>query len=318
MIISSCPLRISLFGGSTDHPEFIKQYGYGSVISFPCNLKTYVALSHDKLGSNYNNKYVLNYSRREEVDSLFLIKNELIRIVLQKLNIEPVSVFLTSDIYSHGSGLASSSSYIISLIKSINIYKNIQMTDYEICQLAYELEQEVNPYCGYQDPYGCGIGGFKRIEFFSDGQVKYQFLPTELFDLYDMHLIFTGITRNSKNILREISNNIDKSVPLLDTLAKAEKCLINKDYKGFFEYFNLGWSQKKKTVPVITENSIIKEIDNLLLNDKNIIGHKLNGAGNGGFFLTFSEKNTFNNSCNITYPYIKIDVSTTGVIGGRA
>jgi D-glycero-alpha-D-manno-heptose-7-phosphate kinase len=67
MIVSSCPLRVSLLGGSTDSPKFIQNYKYGTVISFPCDLKTYVAISQDKFGSNKNNKYVLNYSKREEV-----------------------------------------------------------------------------------------------------------------------------------------------------------------------------------------------------------------------------------------------------------
>ena len=50
MIIASCPLRISLFGGSTDNPYFVKKYGYGSVISFTSDLKTYVTISQDKFG----------------------------------------------------------------------------------------------------------------------------------------------------------------------------------------------------------------------------------------------------------------------------
>ena len=49
MIISSCPLRVSLFGGSTDNPFFVKKYGYGSIISF-INLKTYVTIGQDKFG----------------------------------------------------------------------------------------------------------------------------------------------------------------------------------------------------------------------------------------------------------------------------
>ena len=39
MYISSCPLRVSLFGGSTDNPVFVERYGYGSVISLPVVLK---------------------------------------------------------------------------------------------------------------------------------------------------------------------------------------------------------------------------------------------------------------------------------------
>ena len=54
MFISSCPLRVSLFGGSTDNPVFVERYGFGSVISFACSLKTYITLHEDKLG--YNNE----------------------------------------------------------------------------------------------------------------------------------------------------------------------------------------------------------------------------------------------------------------------
>ena len=52
MFYASCPLRISLFGGSSDTPYFIEKYGYGSVISFTCDLKTYVTISQDKIGFN--------------------------------------------------------------------------------------------------------------------------------------------------------------------------------------------------------------------------------------------------------------------------
>ena len=39
MIYASCPLRISLFGGSSDNPYYVEKNGYGSVISFTCDLK---------------------------------------------------------------------------------------------------------------------------------------------------------------------------------------------------------------------------------------------------------------------------------------
>ena len=134
MIISHCPLRVSLFGGSTDNPYFVEKYGYGSVISFACNLKTYITLHEDKIGYNHNQKkYILNYSKREETEFIGDIQNELVRIVLNHFGVYPINVSMTSDAYSQGSGLASSSSYIISLIKSISIFNDLQMTDIEIC-----------------------------------------------------------------------------------------------------------------------------------------------------------------------------------------
>lgn len=312
MIISHCPLRVSLFGGSTDNPFFVKKYGYGSVISFTCDLKTYTTLHEDKIGYNQTqNKYIINYSKREETEFIEEIQNEVVRGVLSHFDCMPLTISMTSDVYSQGSGLASSSAYIINLINCISIQKRLHMTEIEICELAYELEREFNPYCGYQDPYGCGIGGFKRIEFRDGGKINYEFLSTDFFRQYDAHLIFTGVTRNSKNVLKDVTSNIDKAYPLLDTVEEAHGALNKNEYDKFLELLKKSWIQKKETSSIITENFMIKAIDEYLENDKNILSHKLCGAGNGGFFLTFSEKDTL----NIPYKSVKIDVSTDGVVG---
>lgn len=314
MIISSCPLRISLFGGSTDNPYFVEKYGRGSVISFASNLKTYISLHEDKLGYNVQGrKYIINYSKREETEFISDIQNELVRIVLNYFGCFPLTVSMVSDAYSQGSGLASSSSYIISLIKSICLHKEIEMSDNEICELAFLLEQEMNPYCGYQDPYGCGIGGFKRIDFESNGNIKYNFLSTDFFKHYDAHLIFTGITRNSKNVLKDITSNIDKSLPLLDIVDKAHTAFRDKNYDDVLKLMTESWEQKKNTSSLIAKNEIIREIDKELMNNKTVLSHKLCGAGNGGFFLVFSEPNTL----KIPYESIRIEVESNGVIGRK-
>ena len=312
MITASCPLRVSLFGGSTDNPHFVEKFGYGSVISFTCDLKTYVTISQDKFGFNKKeHKYIINYSRREEVGSISAIQNEVVRVVLDYFIMPPVQVTLTSDAYSQGSGLASSSSYIISLIKACSIFKGFDMTETDICKLAYELELTFNPYCGYQDPYGCGVGGFKRIEFFDRDTIKYEYLPTDIFSHYDTHLVFTGVTRNSKEILKDVTSNLEKVFPLLESTDKAYKKLKDRKYDKFLSKLNKAWDQKKLTSTLISENEVIREIDNTLTEDPSVIAHKLCGAGNGGFFLTFSEKNTL----TIPNDTVKINVVSEGVRG---
>jgi D-glycero-alpha-D-manno-heptose-7-phosphate kinase len=312
MLISNCPLRVSLFGGSTDNPFFVEKYGHGSVISFTSNLKTYITLHQDQLGYNAeSSKYIVNYSKREEVQHIHDIKNELVRIVLDHFNCNPMNISMTSDAYSQGSGLASSSSYIISLIKGISMFNELSMTDVEICKLAYKLELKMNPYCGYQDPYGCGIGGFKKIDFFKGGIVKYDFLSTDLFKYYDMALVFTGVTRNSKSVLKSVTENLDKAVPLMQTVENAYDALLDEDYPEFLELLNLSWDQKKKTTSHITENKTIRSMDKVLEESDSVISHKLCGAGNGGFFLVFSKKNDL----NIPYESVKINVSPNGVKG---
>ena len=314
MYVASCPLRISLFGGSTDNPYFVEKYGRGSVISFTSNLKTYVTISQDRLGYNKDQgKYIINYSRREEVSSIEEIQNEVVRTVLDHFNMPPVQVTLTSDAYSQGSGLASSSSYTISLIKACCLFFNLSITDNDVCKLAYKLERIYNPYCGYQDPYGCGVGGFKRIDFLGGSSVRYQFLPCTIFDDFDIHLVFSGITRNSRRILKNITDNLDKVKPLLETCDKAYDILMDENYDKFLYLLGKSWSQKKKTSSIIAENETIREIDSVLEKNDTVCAHKLCGAGNGGFFLTFSEKDTL----KIPYDCVKISVEANGVYGAK-
>ncbi len=312
MYVASCPLRISLFGGATDNPFFIEKYGRGSVISFTSNLKTYITLHEDKVGFNKEGrKYLINYSRIEEVNSIDKIENEIVRYALDHFDCPPLSITMKSDAYSQGSGLASSSSYTISLIKAIIMYYDISLTDREICDLSYDLELKSNPYAGYQDPYGCGIGGFKRIDFERGGIVKYDFLSEDFFRYYDMHLVFTGVTRNAKNVCKYVTENLDKVKPLLETADIAYDILLSKNYDYFLELMRQSWLQKKNTTPVITENQAIKDIDKVLEENETVLAHRLCGAGNGGFFLTFSDRDKL----NIPYDSIKVHVVPQGVSG---
>ena len=313
MYIASCPLRVSLFGGSTDNPYFVEKYGRGSVISFTSNLKTYVAISQDTIGYNNQGKYIINYSRREEVSSINEIENEVVRTVLEYYNMPPVQVTLTSDAYSQGSGLASSSSYTISLIKACCLFLDKSITDNDACKLAYHLERTYNPYCGYQDPYGWGVGGFKRINFMGDNAVTYEFLSTDIFECYDTHLVFSGVTRNSKGILKKVSKNLDKVKPLLKTCDKAYDTLMEENLDKFLFLLGKSWHQKKETSPSIAECDTIIEIDHVLEKNDTVCAHKLCGAGNGGFFLVFSEKDTL----NIPYDCVRITVEPNGVYGSK-
>tara|TARA_B100001109_G_scaffold240391_1_gene223648 strand:- start:283 stop:867 length:585 start_codon:yes stop_codon:yes gene_type:complete len=191
------------------------------------------------------------------------------------------------------------------------MYYKTPMTDIEICEMAYELELKMNPYCGYQDPYGCGVGGFKRIEFKKGGVVKYNFMNADLFREFDAHLVFTGVTRNSKVVLKDVTANVEKIKPLLLTVDKAHDAFYKKDYDEFLNLMNDSWTQKKNTSSAILKNNWIRQIDDELFENKSVIAHKLCGAGNGGFFLTFSRKGDL----NIPFDCVKINVETTGVSG---
>jgi D-glycero-alpha-D-manno-heptose-7-phosphate kinase len=265
-------------------------------------------LYKDLLGRNsLDQKYIVNYSSREEVNSIQEIKNDLVKLFFEKERVHPCSVHMTSDVFSHGSGLAVSSSYSCSLIKAISLLREQNISDIECAAKAHFLEKLINPLLGQQDIFGCAIGGFKKIEFTSSGLPKYTFLPTSFFDYYTPYLFFTGITRNSTSVLKSVSvPEIDTFNPLVD---ESEDMLLNGKFDKFLKLIKDGWEEKKRTSKNVLEDESLKEIDNYLSSLNGCIAHKLCGAGNGGFFLCFFDKNY----SGINQKFVKVNLSHRGV-----
>jgi hypothetical protein len=123
MIISKCPLRISLAGGSTDLQVYLDKYKKGAVVTFTSNLYTYITLKPSS--TKY---YRIIYSSIDNCLDPDEIKNDIAREVIKHFNLPPVEVIFTSDIPSTGSGLASSSSYLISMINAALAFKILTLT----------------------------------------------------------------------------------------------------------------------------------------------------------------------------------------------
>jgi len=309
MIVASCPLRISIVGGTTDHPRFIDQFGHGSVISFPSTLRTYVTIHQDVFGTNtIDHNYNINYSKRETVKNIADIKNELIRYCFEFLEVDQINCSLASDIYSVGSGLAASSSYIQAIIKAVYVWRGEHISEFEVCKIAEQIEKRINPLVGQQDFYG-SMGGLKRINFFKDRDPEFKYLLIEIFEKMDIYLLYTGVLRNSTTILD--SMDITKSLPMLDDVNDLEMAITYNDVDKFHQVVNRSWITKKSTSSLMCENEIIEKLDLLLHNDPRVRSHKLCGGGNGGYFLIFANKGL---ELDREYPMTKpISISETGL-----
>lgn len=278
MIVSKCPLRISLAGGSTDLLEFINHYGYGEVISFPSTLYTYITLNE-----RYDGLYRINYTNTETVRNPDDIKNDIAREVIRYYQLPPVTITFNSDIPSSGSGLASSSSYLVALIAACNEFLKLNLSQFKICKVAHDIELKINPLTGYQDTVGCGIGGLKRIKFTPDN-IQFNYFESSILSSNKLYLYPTGITRGSTDILKTI--DIHKSYNLLDIVDKLHK---SKDDDIWFNYYvNIGWENKKQTSNSIVNTELL-ELESKLKSDHNIKSMKLCGAGGGGYFLIITE-----------------------------
>ncbi|MDY6991781.1 MAG: hypothetical protein SVR94_04130 [Pseudomonadota bacterium] len=312
MIIAKCPLRISLVGGSTDLEEFIDKYQRGSVISFPSTLYTYISV-HD----NHTNNYIINYSKKEVVEQAADIKNDVAREALLYFDVGPITVTFNTDILSEGSGLAASSSYMIAIVKALSVYKDINLSNFEICRIALQLERKFNPLTGYQDSYGAGVGGVKRIDFHKGRRPLFRFLDVAFLETrYDMYLINTGIKRSSTTVLKQI--DIDKTATLLPLVDQMEHAIDSVDYQNFEAILNQGWLQKKATASMITEDAKIQLMDATFAQSPLIYALKLCGAGGGGYFLLLCDKHqdeaivtAFGDLGQLT----KIEANAEGVVG---
>ncbi len=308
MITIRCPVRISLVGGGSDLDVYLDTHEKGSVISFTPDLYTYVSIYKDILGrNNLDKKYIVHYSIREEVNRIDKIQNELVRLALSQNNSKPCSLHLTSDIFSHGSGLAVSSSYSCALTYALNEFNQTTVSEIECGKLAHDMEKKINPLLGMQDVFGCCVGGFKKIEFTKDeAYPKYKFLPADLFNYFDMYLYYTGITRSSTEVLKTV---VCPEKDILNPLvSEAEKLILSQDYYELMKLINLGWEEKKKMSKGAMVNQELINLDKWISSLHNCVASKLCGAGNGGFFLVFFEKGT-----EVPDGFKKISISKTGV-----
>jgi len=309
MFVAKCPLRISLLGGSTDQEAFLRKFDHGSVISFPSNLYAYVSIHDNNCG-----KYIINYSKSEKVSDPNKIKNDVVRVCLEHFNtVGPVTITFNTNILSTGSGLASSSAYTIAMIKALSLYTGKPMTEFDACDLAIELERKFNPLTGYQDSYGCGVGGFKRMDFRLGCRPTFTFFGSEFINSnFTMALYNTGIARSSTGVLSTL--DFDKSFLMLEQVDRLQKAIQEKDRETFIEIFRSGWKTKKETSPVILDNPDLQALDSLFETDKDVLGAKLCGAGAGGYFLVLYNKGE-KPPIMIGRQPIPIHISDSGVTG---
>ena len=61
-----------------------------------------------------------------------------------------------------------------------------------------------------------------------------------------MHLVFTGVTRNSKKILKDVSGNLEKIPQLLEVLEKSYDLLGAKKYDDFLQLINVGSGKEER------------------------------------------------------------------------
>lgn len=294
MIIVRAPVRISFVGGGTDLPDFYTRTP-GRVISTAINKYSYVVVNAQPLSQ----KVAARYRMAEQVDHPRELKNDRIREALLHFGItKSVDIATFSDVPVN-TGLGSSSSFSVALMKALLLSRGKTASKGEIAELASHLEINlVGDPIGKQDQYAAAFGGMNIFQFNADHSVEATpvFLDYTTQAALESHLqvFYTGIERLASSVLTEQRANIDKKFATLkkmaDSVPEFRDRLLAQDFPGLGRMLHETWLMKKS----LATNVSMPVIDRIY--DAGIKagawGGKILGAGGGGcvMFLTPVDK----------------------------
>ncbi len=284
MIHCKSPLRISFMGGRTDFPSFYQEED-GFVVS--TTIDKHVSLTvEDSQGVQ------LEQEATEQVELVSDLKNSLVRHVLRSYGIEKnIGIHIKSDTPT-GTGLGSSSSLTVALIKALQVKtKGNVLSNTELAEKACHIEiNELGCNTGKQDQYAAAFGGLNAFTFLATGEVKVDSLQSQHAQSLEMatQLYYTGISRDGTKILEAERKTTEVAKDSLRRMADLAREFY-KELKEGGDLLNLGrildegWKLKKGVNQLIS-NSMIEESYQIALS-AGAYGGKLLGAGGGGYLL---------------------------------
>lgn len=291
MIMSRAPFRVSFAGGGSDMPSFYEKHG-GCVLS--TTIKKYVYLT---IHPAFNRDDIsLKYSKTENVHSYKEIEHRIFHEAFRRFNISGVEIASMADVTA-GTGLGSSSTFTVALLKLLYTYEHQYVSTYHIAKEACEIEiNDLGNPIGKQDQFASAFGGLKFYEFLPNGYVKIEPIvmkPESYKKLENNCLMFyTGLTHDANKILSEQKKNIETSDKKEETLLKM--CELARELKEHFQKNDVdflgeclakGWALKKQMASQVSHGKI-DELYEMGIN-AGATGGKLLGAGGGGFLLFY-------------------------------
>jgi len=287
MIISQTPLRISFVGGGTDFKDFYSRYP-GRVLS--ASIDKYIYLG---VNSKFDGHIRISYSKTENVDDRDQIQHTIVKAALAKTGIERgIEIVSVGDIPAKGTGLGSSSSFTVGLLRALYSYLGQDVSSGDLAKEACQIEiDKLNSPIGKQDHYAAVFGGFNIINFNSNEDVKVEKinLSENIRKEFQDHLLafFTGRERLANGILSEQKNNIDKNFEFLkemsDMVPVFKNALEKGDFKETGAILHKSWLIKKELASKISDQEIDQMYERAL--ESGAFGGKILGAGGGGFLL---------------------------------
>ena len=305
LVRARAPLRLGLAGGGTDVSPYCDTHG-GYVLNATIDRYAYAVI---KILNEPQVRFIASDQQTQEVlptleplalnGKLNLHKAVYNHMIRHYNNGDPIPLELSTFCDAPaGSGLGSSSTLVVVMIRAFGELLNLPMDDYTIAQLAYKIERlDCGLQGGRQDQYSATFGGFNFMEFYADDRAVINPLRIKNWIICELEaslvLFYTGVSRESARIISDQANNVTAgSVDALEAMHGLKReamimkeCLLKGDFEGIVDSMRASWESKKRSAKTVS-NPLIEDIYNAASQAGSIAG-KVSGAGGGGFMMFF-------------------------------
>jgi D-glycero-alpha-D-manno-heptose-7-phosphate kinase len=302
MLIVRSPVRISFAGGGTDLPAYYEQFD-GAVLSSAINKYFYTILgkrTDGRIQVISSDLRIFETWRDIASKSTEGSGLEIPLAVLKDIGRDiSVDMFLASEI-PPGTGLGSSASVCVNILKALTAYLHIPLSKYELAERSFHIARNVlRRHVGKQDEYAAAFGGLNFITFHKAGGVQVEPLELDVEVMRQLQsnllLYFTGSAHNSWTILEEqeksSSGHSGAAVNALHEVralaGRMREALKNGNLSAFGALLDEAWQAKKQVSNKISTS----RIDQLyrVAREHGALGGKITGAGGGGFLLLYCD-----------------------------
>ena len=297
MIIVRTPLRVSFFGGGTDHPSWFKTGSPGAVLSTTIDKYVFVNIRH--LPPIFDFKYRVVWRMVEQCSQIADIVHPVVREVLRHYGPNPCPGF---EIVYHAdlparTGLGSSSAFTVAALHALAGHAGQAPTKMSLAMEAIRVEQEhLREPVGSQDQTAVAFGGLNRIDFKRDGSLVVDPIDISIkrkSRLNDhMILFFTGFTRDAGAIEKDkvalFAYRTAEMHRLYELVGQGQAILENStaSLEDFGSLLDEAWQRKRALSPGVSSERVDAVYAAALR--AGALGGKLLGAGGGGFMLFFA------------------------------
>ncbi len=310
LIRSRAPLRLGLAGGGTDVSPYCDEFG-GAILNATIDYYAYAVLeplersaggrvefiSADLMESaSYEATPVLEPDGR--LDLFKAVYNHVVKHYNQG---KPLSLRMSTRVdVPAGSGLGSSSTLVVAMLKAYVEWLNLPLGEYELAHTAYVIErEEAGLQGGRQDQYAAAFGGFNFMEFGANGGVLVNPLRVKEWVVSELEasllLYFTGNSRTSAEIIEEQSRNVtnrnEMALAAMHAIKqeafRMKECLLRGDFQRLHEVLRNSWESKKRMASKIS-NEHIERLYACAM-EAGAYCARISGAGGGGFMMFLAD-----------------------------